>query len=91
MKVMPGGMSGMDLAREARRLRPGVGVLLASGYAAEALAKHGGAGEFELIGKPYDLDAVLNRIFALAQQRRGAEVATPRPQDDQPAALAAGQ
>ena len=89
--VMPGGMSGMDLAREARRLRPGVGVLLASGYAAEALAKHGGAGEFELIGKPYDLDAVLNRIFALAQQRRAAEAATPRPQDDQPATLAAGQ
>ena len=75
--VMPGGMSGMDLAREARKLRPGVGVLLASGYAAEALAKHGGAGEFELIGKPYDLDIVLNRIAALAQ-RRGPEAAGPK-------------
>ncbi|WP_347542256.1 ATP-binding protein [Roseomonas sp. CAU 1739] len=67
--VMPGGMSGVDLAREARTLRPGVGVLLASGYAAEALAKHGGAGEFDLIGKPYDMDTVLGRIAALAQRR----------------------
>jgi CheY-like chemotaxis protein len=69
--VMPGGMSGVDLARAARLLRPGVGVLLASGYAAEALAKHGGAGEFELLGKPYDMDTVLRRIAALAE-RRGA-------------------
>ncbi len=70
--VMPGGMSGMDLAREARSLRPGVAVLLASGYAAEALEKHGGAGEFELIGKPYDLDTVVGRIHALTQQSRAA-------------------
>lgn len=62
--VMPGGMTGVDLAREARRLRPGIGVLLASGYAAEALAQHGGAGEFELIGKPYDVETVLTRIAA---------------------------
>ena len=73
--VMPGGMSGVDLAREARQLRPGVGVLLASGYAAEALAKHGGAGEFELIGKPYDLDAVIARLSALGQRRRGPDAA----------------
>lgn len=62
--VMPGGMTGVDLAREARRLRPGIGVLLASGYAAEALTQHGGAGEFDLIGKPYDVETVLTRIAA---------------------------
>ncbi len=67
--VMPGGLTGFDLAREARRLRPGIGVLLASGYAAEALAQHGGAGEFELIGKPYDMDTVLTRIAAQRPQR----------------------
>jgi CheY-like chemotaxis protein len=67
--VMPGGMTGFDLAREARRLRPEIGVLLASGYAAEALAQHGGAGEFELIGKPYDMDTVLTRIAAQRPQR----------------------
>ena len=68
--VMPGGMTGVDLAREARRLRPSIGVLLASGYAAEALAEHGGAGEFELIGKPYDVETVLARI--VAQRPRAA-------------------
>lgn len=68
--VMPGGMSGVDLAREARKLRPTIGVLLASGYAAEALDKHGGAGGFELISKPYDFDVVLGRINALAWRNR---------------------
>jgi len=67
--VMPGGMTGFDLAREARRLRPSIGVLLASGYAAEALAQHGGAGEFELIGKPYDSEAVLTRLAAHRRQQ----------------------
>jgi two-component system NtrC family sensor kinase len=73
--VMPGGMTGVDLAREARRLRPSIGVLLASGYAAEALAEHGGAGEFEIIGKPYDVDTVLSRIAA--QRPRRALPAAP--------------
>ncbi len=67
--VMPGGMTGVDLAREARKLRPSIGVLLASGYAAEALAQHGGAGEFEIIGKPYDVDTVLTRIAAQRPKR----------------------
>ena len=80
--VMPGGMSGVDLARAARKLRPGVGVLLASGYAAEALAKHGGAGEFELVGKPYDMDVVLGRIAALAQRR--GPVVPAATQDNRP-------
>ena len=67
--VMPGGMTGVDLAREARRLRPSIGVLLASGYAAEALAEHGGADEFEIIGKPYDVHTVLTRIAAQRPKR----------------------
>jgi signal transduction histidine kinase len=70
--VMPGGMTGVDLAREARKLRPQIGVLLASGYAAEALAKHGGAGEFELISKPYDTETVIGRIGALRRSQAAA-------------------
>ncbi len=67
--VMPGGMSGVELAREARRLRPRIVVLLASGYAAEALDQHGGAAEFELINKPYDTEALLSRLAALRRPR----------------------
>jgi len=39
--VMPGGINGWDLADLARQLRPGLPVLLTSGYALETLAKHG--------------------------------------------------
>ncbi|GGJ39162.1 hypothetical protein GCM10011320_53500 [Neoroseomonas lacus] len=85
--VMPGGMSGVDLAREARKLRPGAAILLASGYAAEALAKHGGEGEFDLIPKPYDMDAVLSRFAALV--RRRAPAAAVAAQDNRPAVVAA--
>jgi signal transduction histidine kinase len=51
--VMPGGINGIELAREARRLREGIKILLASGNAADVLARHGAAGEFPVIGKPF--------------------------------------
>ena len=35
--VMPGGMNGVELAREARRMRPAMKLLLASGYPMSAL------------------------------------------------------
>ncbi|MBL8703445.1 MAG: PAS domain-containing protein [Rhodospirillales bacterium] len=64
--VMPGGMTGQDLAREARRLRPGLLVLLTSGYPAGALAGNGDDDEaFELIGKPYHIDQLARRLRAL--------------------------
>jgi CheY-like chemotaxis protein len=62
--VMPGGLSGIELARAARRLRPELVVLLASGYPGEALAGQGGD-EFTLIGKPYNRASLLQRIAAL--------------------------
>lgn len=69
--VMPGGLSGVELGRRARALRPEIGVLLASGYAAQALG--GDAPEFELLAKPYDRDVVVRRISAMVRQaRRGA-------------------
>jgi PAS domain S-box-containing protein len=51
--VMPRGMSGVELAREAMRLRPGLRVLLASGYARSALTSDPAAEDFAFIGKPY--------------------------------------
>jgi signal transduction histidine kinase len=39
--VMPGGINGWELVDLARQLRPGLPVLLTSGYALETLAKHG--------------------------------------------------
>jgi CheY-like chemotaxis protein len=51
--VMPNGMSGIELARAARRRHPCLPVLLASGYAAHEMAQSGFAGEFPAITKPY--------------------------------------
>jgi PAS domain S-box-containing protein len=39
--VMPGGINGWELTDLARQLRPGLPVLLTSGYALETLVKHG--------------------------------------------------
>jgi len=52
--VMPRGMNGVELAKEARRLRPGLRILLSSGYASAILAaEHGLTSDFSFIGKPY--------------------------------------
>jgi CheY-like chemotaxis protein len=52
--VMPGGMNGVQLAVEARRARPGIKVLLTSGYTASALSgDHALPENIEMLGKPY--------------------------------------
>jgi PAS domain S-box-containing protein len=66
--VMPRGMNGVELAREARRLRPNVRVLLASGYPASVLASDHGAGddgEFAFLSKPYRSAELVDRLRAL--------------------------
>lgn len=55
--LMPGPMSGVDLAREIRKSRPGAPILLTTGYAGVALM----AGEVEnirVLYKPYGLEAL---------------------------------
>jgi CheY-like chemotaxis protein len=52
--VMPGGKTGVQLASEARKIRPGIKVLLTSGYTGEALSRHTEADEvFPLVAKPF--------------------------------------
>jgi signal transduction histidine kinase len=51
--VMPPGINGVELAREAKRLCNGIKILLTSGNAADVLARHGAEDEFPIIGKPY--------------------------------------
>ncbi|MBV8504422.1 MAG: PAS domain S-box protein [Alphaproteobacteria bacterium] len=51
--VMPAGMSGTDLARQASRLRPDLKVLLSSGYTREANQWRSARAEFPFIAKPY--------------------------------------
>jgi CheY-like chemotaxis protein len=59
--VMPEGMSGLELVREAQRLRPDLKILLTSGYSARAVPGDSGP-DLPLIKKPYRLAEVVRRI-----------------------------
>ena len=65
--MMPGGMSGVQLARTIRQRYPGVAVLLTSGYggAAEEVRAVG----VPSIAKPYQLDVLNERIRAALAMR----------------------
>jgi len=64
--VMPGGMSGIDLARRLRERRPQLPVLLASGYSqyAPEIVEEG----FVLVEKPYSRDALARAIQRAIEQ-----------------------
>jgi CheY-like chemotaxis protein len=52
--VMPGGLTGVQLASKAKQLRPQLKILLTSGYTREALeAKHQLTEDMPLLAKPY--------------------------------------
>jgi PAS domain S-box-containing protein len=64
--VMPGGISGFELARRVSRLRPGIKILLTSGYADPSLMK----GTRKLknagwIGKPHSISQLRTRLREL--------------------------
>lgn len=61
--VMPGGMNGVQLAVEAGRLRPGLRVLLTSGYTGEALAgEHSVPPDVPILTKPYRREELAARL-----------------------------
>ena len=51
--VMPAGMSGIELARRASRLRSDLKILLSSGYTREDIPSRPALAEFPFIAKPY--------------------------------------
>lgn len=57
--VMPHGMSGLELVREAKRLKPDLRVMLTSGYSSQAIA---GDLDLPLIKKPYRFSELIRRI-----------------------------
>ena len=64
--IMPGGMNGVMVAREARRIRPRLKVLLTTGYAEASIERVAARGtEFDLIGKPYKRIDLATRIRQL--------------------------
>jgi signal transduction histidine kinase len=67
--LMPGGMSGVALATQARKLHRGLGVLLTSGYAADERADLRMSG-FPLIEKPYRHDKLAQMLRIALDLRR---------------------
>ncbi len=58
--VMPGGMSGIELARAIETSHPKVPVLLATGFSREALSA--GALRYPVLPKPYSVDELSRRV-----------------------------
>jgi len=64
--MMPGGMSGIELARRARDIAPGIRITLASGYPLPALREaHGALDEFTMLAKPYRLVDIVRSLREL--------------------------
>ena len=62
--IMPGGMNGVELAHAAVALRPGLPVILTSGYTGEALGAAADA-PWPLLAKPYPAEALAAIIEAV--------------------------
>jgi CheY-like chemotaxis protein len=72
--VMPGGMTGYDLAQAALAIKPGLKVLFTSGYAEPAIARLGlNAGAW--LKKPYTADELAEKIPPGSSRPRGLSAA----------------
>jgi CheY-like chemotaxis protein len=70
--VMPGGINGVQLAVEARRLRPDIKVLLTSGYTGAALRnEHGLPDDLPVLGKPYRHDQLAAQLRVIIGGQHG--------------------
>jgi len=61
--IMPGGMNGVLLAREAKRRLPRMKVLLTTGYAEAGLERtDAGGSEYEVLNKPFNRQQLLRKV-----------------------------
>lgn len=68
--VMPNGMSGVELAREAKRRNKSIKVLLTSGFAGNILEQHQAVNEFPIIDKPFHLPELARRLRSILRDSR---------------------
>ena len=62
--VMPGKMDGLSLARHLKAVRPGLPILLASGYSDAAINVRG---DFPILRKPYEIHQLSQAIAKLSR------------------------
>jgi len=61
--IMPGGMSGIDLARQLRELKPSLKVVMSSGYAADFFQPGGGLPlGVKFLAKPYERNSLARTV-----------------------------
>jgi PAS domain S-box-containing protein len=68
--LMPGEMNGVELAREIKRRRLGMPILLTTGYASGALSNSDDK-DIEVLYKPYEIQALDAALRAVRQRRGG--------------------
>ncbi len=67
--VMPGTLTAIELAAMAQRLRPGIAVLLTSGYARDLISENE-RHDYPLIAKPYRGEELMARVRGVLSARR---------------------
>jgi signal transduction histidine kinase/HAMP domain-containing protein len=66
--MLPSGMNGVELGREARRLNPNIKVLLTSGHADDVLQRHQAVDEFPVIAKPFRRAQLAQRLRSILRE-----------------------
>jgi len=61
--IMPGGMNGLELIEKARRLHPGLPVLVTTGYM-DDLPERGRSTDLKILAKPYRHETLLEQVQA---------------------------
>jgi len=73
--IMPGGISGIEMAKDILTLNPDALILMATGYAAkaDALIEHAHQSEnIAAVAKPYDIDQIPELIASMIAGRNSA-------------------
>jgi CheY-like chemotaxis protein len=67
--VMPGGISGIELARKVRDRFPELPILLTPGYSEQVGGTHG----FPVLQKPYEMDTLASAVGKALKRRPGVK------------------
>ncbi len=70
--IMPGGMNGLQLVEQVHASRPGMPVLVTTGYMDELPARGARDKSLEVLAKPYQHQDLLDRVHAALHARRAA-------------------
>ena len=67
--VMPGGISGIELARKVRERFPELPILLTTGYSEQVAGSHG----FPVLQKPYEMETLASALSSLLKEEIAAD------------------